>query len=307
MNFNLQYVLIVIKYSIFVFALQNIIHWLTQFFSRRGCEMGDKNNLAGKVALITGGSRGVGAAIGRRLAADGAYVVLAARSRDAGDAVVADIRSKGGRAEFRTLDVTDEYQWQELVASIEQQQQGLHALINNAGVHQIRPFRSTGRDDFDWLVNTNLLGPYLGMKSCIPLLGRSGSSDDPARIINMSSVAALAPMGRQVLYNMTKSGLDSMTKSIAVEMGHDHLPINANTVNPGVIETEMGDDLVRQLVDEGIFRDQASAVRNLQRNLAIKRFATPEEVAAAVAFLCSAETNYITGISLPVDGGLTLH
>lgn len=123
----------------------------------------------------------------------------------------------------------------------------------------------------------------------------------------MSSVAALAPTGRQVLYNMTKAGLDSMTKSVAMEVGHDHLPITANTVNPGVIETEMGDDLVRQLVDEGIFKDEAAAIRHLQRNLAVKRFATPEDVAAAVAFLCSAETGYITGISLPVDGGLTLH
>jgi NAD(P)-dependent dehydrogenase (short-subunit alcohol dehydrogenase family) len=269
--------------------------------------MGGNKNLAGKVALVTGGSRGVGAAIGRRLASDGAYVVLAARSRETGDAVVADIKSKGGQAEFRVLDVTDENQWLELVASIEENQRGLHALVNNAGVHQIRSFGATSRGDFDWLVNTNLLGPYLGMKSCIPLLARSGSREDPARIINMSSVAALSPTGRQVLYNMTKAGLDSMTKSVAMEVGHDHLPITANTVNPGVIETEMGDDLVRQLVGEGIFKDEASAIHHLQSNLAIKRFATPEDVAAAVVFLCSAETNYITGISLPVDGGLTRH
>jgi NAD(P)-dependent dehydrogenase (short-subunit alcohol dehydrogenase family) len=264
--------------------------------------MGGNKNLAGKVALVTGGSRGVGAAIGRRLASDGAYVVLAARSRETGDAVVADIKSKGGQAEFRVLDVTDENQWLELVASIEENQRGLHALVNNAGVHQIRSFGATSR-----VVNTNLLGPYLGMKSCIPLLARSGSREDPARIINMSSVAALSPTGRQVLYNMTKAGLDSMTKSVAMEVGHDHLPITANTVNPGVIETEMGDDLVRQLVGEGIFKDEASAIHHLQSNLAIKRFATPEDVAAAVVFLCSAETNYITGISLPVDGGLTRH
>ena len=269
--------------------------------------MGSNKYLTGKVALVTGGSRGVGAAIGRRLASDGAYVVLAARSREAGDAVVADIRSKGGQAEFRVLDVTDENQWPELAALIEENLGGLHALINNAGVHQIRSFGATSRDDFDWLVNTNLLGPYLGMKSCIPLLARSGSREDPARIINMSSVAALSPTGRQVLYNMTKAGLDSMTKSVAMEVGHDRLPITANTVNPGVVETEMGDDLVRQLLDEGIFDDEALAVRYLQRNLAVKRFATPEDVAAAVAFLCSAETSYITGISLPVDGGLTLH
>ena len=269
--------------------------------------MADGKHLAGRVALVTGGSRGVGAAIGRRLASDGAYVVLAARSREAGDAVVADIKSEGGQAEFRVLDVTDENQWPELAAVIEENLGGLHALINNAGVHQIRSLGATNRSDFDWLVNTNLLGPYLGMKSCISLLGRSGSREDPARIINMSSVAALSPTGRQVLYNMTKAGLDSMTKSVAMEVGHDHLPITANTVNPGVVETEMGDDLVRQLVAEGIFGDEASAVRHLQRNLAVNRFATPEDVAAAVAFLCSAETSYITGISLPVDGGLTLH
>jgi NAD(P)-dependent dehydrogenase (short-subunit alcohol dehydrogenase family) len=105
--------------------------------------MGGNKNLAGKVALVTGGSRGVGAAIGRRLASDGAYVVLAARSRETGDAVVADIKSKGGQAEFRVLDVTDENQWLELVASIEENQRGLHALVNNAGVHQIRSFGAT--------------------------------------------------------------------------------------------------------------------------------------------------------------------
>jgi 3alpha(or 20beta)-hydroxysteroid dehydrogenase len=269
--------------------------------------MGGHNNLAGKVALITGGSRGVGAAIGRRLASDGAHVVLAARSLEAGEAVVTDIKSRGGQAEFRVLDVTDENQWLDMAASIDERFGGLHVLVNNAGVHQIRPFGATTRGDFDWLVNTNLLGPYLGMKSCIPLLGQTGSMDDPARIINMSSIAALSPSGRQVLYNMTKAGLDSMTKSVAMEVGHDQLPITANTVNPGVVETEMGDDLVRQLVGEGIFDDKASAIHHLQRDLAIKRFATPEDVAAAVAFLCSAETSYITGISLPVDGGLTRH
>jgi NAD(P)-dependent dehydrogenase (short-subunit alcohol dehydrogenase family) len=269
--------------------------------------MGSSKQLAGKVALVTGGSRGVGAAIGRRLASEGAYVVLAARSHAVGDAVVADIRSKRGQAEFRVLDVTDENQWRELATLIEENLGGLHILINNAGVHQIRSFGATSRSDFDWLVNTNLLGPYLGMRTCIPLLGRSSSREDPARIINMSSVAALSPTGRQVLYNMTKSGLDSMTKSVAMEVGHDRLPITANTVNPGVIETEMGDDLIRQLVGEGIFDNEASAVRHLQRDLAVKRFATPEDVAAAVVFLCSAETGYITGVSLPVDGGLTRH
>ena len=269
--------------------------------------MSEQKKLSGKVALITGGSRGVGAAIGRRLAADGAYVVLAARNQEAGDAVVKSVKSNGGEAEFRTLDVRDETQWGELTASINDRLGGLHILVNNAGVHQIRGLTATHRDDFDWLVNTNLLGPYLGMKTCIPILGRSGTTENPARIVNMSSVAALVPTARQVLYNMTKAGLDSMTKSVAMEVGHDHLSITANTVNPGVIETEMGDDLVRQLVGEGIFKDEASAIRHLQSNLAIKRFATPEDVAAAVVFLCSAETNYITGISLPVDGGLTRH
>jgi len=269
--------------------------------------MADGKHLAGKIALITGGSRGVGAAIGRRLASDGAYVVLAARSREAGNAVVADIQSKGGQAEFRVLDVTDENQWLELTKLIGESLDGLHILVNNAGVHQIRSFDATNRGDFDWLVNTNLLGPYLGMKACIPLLSRSGNGEDPARIINISSVAALAPSGRQVLYNMTKAGLDSMTKSVAMEFGYGHLPITANTVNPGIVETEMGDDLVRELVDEGVFKDETSAIRYLQRDLAIKRFATPEDVAASVVFLCSAETSYITGISLAVDGGFTRH
>lgn len=269
--------------------------------------MADGKYLAGKIALVTGGSRGVGAAIGRRLASDGAYVVLAARNREAGDAVVADIKSDGGEAEFRILDVSVENQWQELAASCDESLGGLHILVNNAGVHQIRPLVDTSRADFDWLVNTNLLGPYLGMKSCIPLLGRSGNSEDPARIINISSVAALAPGGRQALYNMTKAGLDSMTKSVAMEVGLGQLPITANSVNPGIVETEMGDDLVRQLLDEGVFKDETTAIRYLQRDLAIKRFATPEDVASSVAFLCSAETNYITGVSLAIDGGLTRH
>ena len=269
--------------------------------------MSHQKPLSGKVALVTGGSRGVGAAIGLRLAKEGAYVVLAARNRQAGDTVVAEIESSGGEAEFRSLDVCDEDQWLDLVNSIDNKLGGLHILVNNAGVHQIRGLTATTREDFDWLVNTNLLGPYLGIKTCIPVLGRSGSAEDPARIINMSSVAALAPTARQVLYNMTKAGLDSMTKSVALEVTGDRLPITANTVNPGIVETEMGDDLVKQLVEEGIFVDERAATRYLKRDYAIKRFAKPEDIAAAVAFLCSAETGYITGISLPVDGGLTCH
>jgi NAD(P)-dependent dehydrogenase (short-subunit alcohol dehydrogenase family) len=263
--------------------------------------------LAGKIAVVTGGSRGVGAAIGERLASEGATVVLAARSKGAGEVVANNIRATGGQAEFVSLDVTDESQWLALVDSIEQRHGGLHLLINNAGVHQIRDLQNCSGEDFSWLMNTNLLGPFLGMKTCIPLLANSGSDEDPARIINMSSVAALVPNARQALYNATKAGLDSMTKSVALEVAGNRQPITANTVNPGIIETEMGDELLGQLVREGIFKDAETAARYLKRDYAMRRFATAEDVATAVSFLCQPDSRYITGISLPVDGGYSRH
>jgi NAD(P)-dependent dehydrogenase (short-subunit alcohol dehydrogenase family) len=308
MNSNLQYVLMNIKYRAEIYALHKSVALNSiQPRSRETGIMQDRKPLAGKVALVTGGSRGVGTEIGRRLAADGAHVVLAARSREAGERAAGRIASAGDSVEFRELDVTDEARWQELAASIVAGRGALHILVNNAGVHQLRGFAATCRDDFDRLVQTNLLGPYLGMKTCLPHLAAAGRRDNPARIVNISSVVALAPTGRQALYNMTKAGLDSMTKSVAREVAHDQLPVTANTVNPGIVETDMGADLVRQLVAENVFDDEASAVRYLKREYPVRRFAQSGDVAAAVAFLCSAETHYITGISLPVDGGLTCH
>jgi 3-hydroxybutyrate dehydrogenase len=109
------------------------------------------------------------------------------------------------------------------------------------------------------------------------------------------------------LYNTTKAGLDSMTKSLAMEVAGNRQHITANTVNPGIIETEMGDELLGQLVSEGIFKDEESAARYLKRDYAIKRFASAEDVANAVSFLCRPDSRYITGISLPVDGGYSRH
>lgn len=262
-------------------------------------------SLTGKVALVTGATKGVGASTAKLFSRLGAKVVASGRNVAAGEKVVEEIVSGGGEAIFVPHDVTQLSSWESLAEVVVSHFGGLHILVNNAGVHQTRTLLYTTEQDFDWQVNTNLKGTFLGCKTCIPIIKESLGDGQFGSIINVSSIAGLVGVASQSLYNMTKGGLQLFSKSLALEMAGSNVPIRVNCVNPGMIETDMGDELVQQLVAEHIFDDTASAERFLLRQIPMRRFATRAEVAKAILFLASDASSYMTGTEMVLDGGLT--
>jgi 3-oxoacyl-[acyl-carrier protein] reductase len=239
-----------------------------------------------RVALVTGASRGIGAAIAKRLASEGATVVAAARTVDALERVVAEIRASGGNASAAALDLSDG-------ASIEAAAKGaiaahgeVHVLVNNAGVTEDNLVLRMNRDAWDRVLATNLTGVFLLTQAIVKSMVRKRYG----RIVNVTSVVGLMGNAGQANYAASKAGLIGLTKSVARELASRNITCNA--VAPGFIATAMTDKMT----------DEAKA--KLSGEIPLERLGTPDDIAAAVAFLASEEASYVTGTVLNVSGGL---
>ena len=242
------------------------------------------DRLKGKVILISGGARGQGAAEARLFVAEGARVVI-------GDVLEAEGRrlasELGSSATFVQQDVTQEGDW-ETATNAAEKLGGLHGLVNNAGIFQPRTLMETDAELFERHTRVNQLGCFLGMKTVVPLMGRSGGGS----IVNISSVAGLRGSPGAIAYSATKWALRGMTKAAAVDLAPRK--IRVNSVHPGPIDTEM----LKVRTPE----------QNRQRlqQVPMKRMGTAEEVASLVLFLLSDESAYITGAEVTIDGGVSL-
>jgi NAD(P)-dependent dehydrogenase (short-subunit alcohol dehydrogenase family) len=246
--------------------------------------------LEGKTALITGAARGIGAAIARRFAGEGALVFIAdlESQGEAGKALARDIAA-AGRAVFVPLDVTREEGWIAALAQVEGQG-GLDILVNNAGINIREPIETMRVESLEAMLAVNVKGPFLGCKHAIPLLRRRGGGV----IINMSSVCGL--VGHRYTteaYTLTKGALTLLTKSVAVRYAKDN--IRCNSLHPSTVDTP----LVQEL-----FRDPVRKAERLGE-VPLGRLADAGDVAAAALFLASGEAAFINGAALPVDGGTT--
>jgi 3-oxoacyl-[acyl-carrier protein] reductase len=244
-------------------------------------------SLAGKCALVTGGSRGIGAEIVLRLSADGAAVAFtyAASTTDA-QRVVADVTSKGGMALAIQADAGDRVQTQAAVERTVAELGGLDVLVNNAGVAHAAPIDNYPAVEFDRLVAVNVHGMFFAVRAAIDHMGRG------SRIINIgSSLADRVQAPGLSVYAMTKGAVSSFTRALARELGPRGITVN--NVAPGPIATDM-------TPNEGEFAD------SLKHAMAVDQYGQPTDIAAVVSLLARPESGYITGADWNVDGGFTV-
>lgn len=241
------------------------------------------------VALVTGGSRGIGRAVVIRLAADGFDVAFCyLSSPDAAKKVTVEAQRAGARVLARQCDVSDADQARELVSQAEAELGPLAAVVSNAGVVRDRPLARMTDDEWDTVIRTNLDGTYHICRAA----ARSLMRHDSGSIVTISSVAGIYGSIGQANYAASKAGIIGFTKSIAKELGR--FGVRANVVAPGMITTDMIDGIPADKQKEQIGR------------IALRRPGTPDEVADLVSFLVSGRSAYITGQVLGIDGGLSL-
>jgi 3-oxoacyl-[acyl-carrier protein] reductase len=244
--------------------------------------------LQGKVAVVTGASKGIGAAIAEQLADEGAAVVVNyASSKLGADRVVAQIKGKGGRAVAVQADVSRPADIQRLFAEAKKAFGRVDVLVNNAGVYEFAPLENVTPDHFHKMFDLNVLGLILASQEAVKQFGPAGGS-----IINISSVAATSAPATTSVYSATKAAVDAVTRSLAKELGPRN--IRVNSINPGMVETEG----VRSAgISESDFRKQVEAQTPLGR------IGQPQDIAPAAVFLASGESGWITGETLHIAGG----
>ncbi len=256
------------------------------------------NDLEGRVALVTGGAQGIGAATARALAAAGAKVVIA----DIGDGTAVADAVDGA---YVRLDVTDEDSWIAAVAFARKAFGGLDILVNNAGIFWMKPIVDTALEDFRRMQQVNVEGVFLGLKHAIPAIAeRAQRWDGGGSIINLSSVAGLVGQAGGLAYNASKGAVRLMTKSAALECARGGLKIRVNSVHPGIIDTPMmagAAAAISQRTGEG----SNSTMERFALSHPLGRLGRDIDIANAIKFLASDAAAFMTGSEVVVDGGMT--
>ncbi len=246
-------------------------------------------SLEGRVALVTGGGRGIGREIAKKLAGNGAYVIINFNSSlSAAEDAVKEIEAEGGRARAYQCNVADFAETEKMIKGLLEEFGGIDILVNNAGITRDGLIMRMKEADFNAVVDTNLKGAF----NCIRHVSASMVKRRSGRIISISSVSGIVGNAGQSNYSASKAGIIGLTKAAARELAGRGITVNA--VAPGFIVTEMTDVLSEQIKE------------NLQKQIPMGRFGSVTDVANAVAFLASDEAAYITGQVLSVDGGMAM-
>jgi 3-oxoacyl-[acyl-carrier protein] reductase len=250
--------------------------------------MNNNQKLAGKVAVVTGASKGIGASIAKHLAAEGASVVVNyASSKTGADKVVGDITRAGGKAVAVQGDLAKKADVQRLFSEAKKAFGRLDVLVNNAGIYEFASLEQITEEHFHKQFNVNVLGPILATQEAVKQFGPEGGS-----VINISSIAALNPAAEFSVYSATKSAVDAVTKALAKELGPKK--IRVNSINPGMVETEgihsagiIGSDFEKHVVSQ----------------TPLGRLGQPDDIGKVAAFLASDDSGWVTGETLVAGGG----
>jgi 3-oxoacyl-[acyl-carrier protein] reductase len=243
--------------------------------------------LSGKVAVVTGASKGIGASIATHLAAEGARVVVNyATSKEGADSVVAEIKRQGGKAIAVQANVAKEADVVRLFAETKKTFERLDILVNNAGVYEFAPLENVTAEQFHRMYDLNVLGLILATREAVKLIGPGGS------IINIGSVAGVSPPASTSVYSGTKAAVDAVTKALAKELGARQ--IRVNSINPGMVITE---GVQAAGLAESDFR------KEIEGRTPLGRIGQPKDIAPAAVFLASDDSAWITGELFYISGG----
>jgi 3alpha(or 20beta)-hydroxysteroid dehydrogenase len=256
-------------------------------------------DLSGRVALVTGGAQGLGEGMGRALAAAGARVMLA----DLQDASSVAASFGDGHA-ATTLDVSDDAAWEVAVATTVDQLGGLDLLVNNAGIEITSLITEVDPDDIRKMLEVNILGTTLGIKHGLRTMRPGGAAGNGGSIVNIASVAATIAFPGIAVYSATKSAVDRLTRVAAMEAGKLGYGVRVNCIFPGLVATAMGAGLANDVAKLGLFPSPEEAVGAVIGLTPAGRLGEVEDMADAVVFLASDQARFITGVGLPVDGGM---
>ena len=243
--------------------------------------------LEGKTALVTGAARGIGAAVARLFAAEGASVALGDVLVEQAHQVRADIFNAGGTAMAFELDVSKGPEWEGAVDRVVDRFGALDILVNNAGIYERHTVEELDLETWRRVMEVNAEGVFLGTKVCLPAMRKSGGGS----IVNLASVASMRGSKWSTAYHASKGAVATFTRSTAIQYGQ--YGIRANSVHPGAIDTDMLDQVY---IDSDLRQERTG-------DLPLRRSGSPEEVAKAVLFLASDDASYVTGTELRVDGG----
>jgi 3alpha(or 20beta)-hydroxysteroid dehydrogenase len=265
-------------------------------------------DLTGRKALVTGGARGLGEGMARALARAGAAVVIADIREDLGKATASSLRESGANAEFVALDITSDDSWAQAVQQAIAHLSGLDILVNNAGVEITSLLVDLDPEGLRRMLEVNVLGTALGIKhgfrAMRPGGGGNSAGGSGGAIVNVSSVAATIAFPGIAGYSATKSAVDRLTRVAAMESGKLGYGVRVNCVYPGLVPTEMGNQLAADCATIGLFPSPQEAAGAVIGLTPLGRLGEVPDIADAVVFLASDGARFITGAGLPVDGGM---
>jgi NAD(P)-dependent dehydrogenase (short-subunit alcohol dehydrogenase family) len=252
----------------------------------------DLFSIAGKVALVTGGSRGIGLMIARGYVEAGAKVYISSRKQSVCDAVAAEL-SKSGTCVSLPADLGNEAECNRLAAELAKRESKLHILVNNAGANWGAPMQEYPDDAWDKVLALNVKSIFHLTRACLAQLEAAGSDADPARVINIGSIDGLrVPMLHTYAYSSSKAAVHHLTRVLAVELAAKHITVNA--VAPGPFESKMMAETLKNFGDA------------IRASVPLGRIGAPEDMAGIAIYLASKAGAYLTGTVIPVDGGITV-